>query len=169
MRKRVCIICAYMYIFLLFIYVEDTISLIPHSTLPFWSIFCPILCPPRGGPCIPHYLDSHAGWFPTRIIQLETMEGGWRGGEKFGDVSFLCFGPIYLMVAVLFHTHSSCVQPLLQAPAPSAPTALEMYLRLRFLETHWDGEVNADGLLRKALWIHTCKERKKAGIARRRS
>lgn len=159
------ILCIYVYIPPIYISGRYCVTYSPFGTpIPYflsyslptkrWSLYTSL-------PRFPCWLVSN--W----VYPVRNNGRGWRVGEKFGYLFFLCFGPISLVVAALFNTYSSCVQPLLQAPAPSASSALEMYLRLGFLETHWDGEMNADGLLRNALWIHTYKERRKAGMARR--
>lgn len=38
--------------------------------------------PPRGGPCLPHYPDSPAGWFPISL----SIERQWKGVGESDDI-----------------------------------------------------------------------------------
>lgn len=137
---------------------EETVLLILHLPLPFPIHFRSFA--PNRWLLITHYPDLPCWLVSNWVCPVRDNGRGLKGGrrEKCGCLFFLCFSPIPLVVAAPCHTYSSCTQSLLQAPAPSAPSAPEVYLRLGFLETDWDGEVHTDRLLRNALGRPTYKE-----------
>lgn len=161
-------ICTYLYIPPVYISGKYCVTYSPFGT-PIPNLFFVLFFAPKRWPLYTS-LPSLFCWLVSNWVYPVRDNGKGLEGkrEKSGSLLPLLWPHIPGGSCTLPH-HSSCIRSLLQAPAPSAPSALGIYLKIGFLETHWVGEVNADGLLRNALWIHTYKERRRAGLARRRS